>query len=120
MKNLIAFPLDPQESQPAQNFVICEIEETQPPTGVERVARYDEVFYKAKLSFEAAIDSVKPVAEILMKKLKDIASPKEVTVEFGIKVNAEAGAIISSISAEANFKVTLKWTQPDQSTGNLA
>lgn len=111
MKNLIAFPLGNNEDE---TLVICEIEETQPLSGVERVARYDEVLYKAKVSFEAAMDNIKPVAETLIGKLKNIAvPPKEIGIEFGIKVSAEAGAIISAISAEANFTVTLKWIRPD-------
>jgi hypothetical protein len=117
MKTLIAFPLADADAGAHEGFVVCEIEEAQPPSGAERVARYDEILYKAKVSFEAAMEGVKPVAEILMRKLKDIASPREVAVEFGIKANAETGAIISSISAEANFKVTLKWVYGDKPSG---
>ena len=113
MKSLIAFPLGPAESDQPQTLIMCEIEEAQPSSGAERIARYDEIVYKARVSFEAAIETVRPVAEILMRKLKDMASPQEIEVEFGIKVNAEAGAIISSVSAEANFRVSLKWVQPD-------
>lgn len=111
MKHLIAFPISNQQTNEDTQLVICEVEEVGPPAGTERVARYDEILYKAKLSFETAVDSIKPVAETLMKKLKAIGSPNEITVEFGIKANAETGAIISSVSGEANFKVVLKWTQ---------
>ncbi|MGH2593215.1 MAG: CU044_2847 family protein [Anaerolineae bacterium] len=38
-------------------------------------------------------------------------APDEVGVEFGIKLNAEAGAFVALAGAEANYKVTLKWTK---------
>ena len=108
MKHLIAFPISSSEGQEPGELVILEVDEVSPPSGTERVARYDEILYQAKMSFETAVDHIKPVAEILLKKLTEI-SPNELTVEFGIKANAETGAIISSVSAEANFKVVLKW-----------
>jgi hypothetical protein len=35
-----------------------------------------------------------------------------VQVEFGIILNAEAGAVLASASAGANYKVTMTWKQP--------
>jgi Trypsin-co-occurring domain 1 len=35
--------------------------------------------------------------------------PDEVQVELGIILNAEAGAILASASAGANYKVTMTW-----------
>jgi hypothetical protein len=35
----------------------------------------------------------------------------EMAVEFGIKLNAGAGAFIASTGVEANYKVPLKWAR---------
>jgi len=32
-----------------------------------------------------------------------------VEVEFGLKMSAEAGAVVAAAGAEANYKVTLTW-----------
>ena len=37
--------------------------------------------------------------------------PDEVQVEFGIVLNAEAGAVLAAASAGANYKVTMTWKQ---------
>lgn len=37
--------------------------------------------------------------------------PSEFELEFGIKIDAEAGAIVSKVSAEGNLKVKLVWRQ---------
>ena len=35
--------------------------------------------------------------------------PDEMTVEFGLRMSAQAGAYIAQASATATFKVTLTW-----------
>lgn len=70
----------------------------------------DDVVDRAKKTFGEAIDRLKPLATTVISKLRDINDPAdEVEVEFGVKINAEADMILASGSAEANYKVTLKW-----------
>lgn len=65
---------------------------------------------KALRSFKEAIDSIKSVAETTVHSIKEITvPPKEVTLELGIKLSGEAGAIITKVSTEGNIKVTFKW-----------
>lgn len=62
--------------------------------------------------FETAMAKVRPAASAVIDSLRNMVhSPDEVQVEFGIKMSAEAGAIIASSGLEANFKVALKWKQ---------
>ncbi|MEO1620754.1 MAG: CU044_2847 family protein [Cyanobacteria bacterium J06632_3] len=75
---------------------------------VEEVSIADEQIYKAKESFEEALDKVVPLATTAMEKLKK-ASPKGVEIKFGLKLSADAGVILSSVGAEVNFEVTMKW-----------
>jgi hypothetical protein len=65
---------------------------------------------QAKQTFEEAIARVQPAAQALIGQLRRLADPpEEVGVEFGLELNAEAGAFIASASTTANFKVSLIW-----------
>ena len=71
-----------------------------------------EIVVKANESFESALDRVRWAAEGLLDRLTSLTRPPdEVEVEFGVKLNAETGAVIAKASTEANFKVNLKWTR---------
>ena len=75
-------------------------------------AASSEIVVKANESFESALDRVRWAAEGLLDRLTSLTRPPdEVAVEFGVKLNAETGAVIAKVSTEANFKVNLKWTR---------
>jgi Trypsin-co-occurring domain 1 len=38
-----------------------------------------------------------------------VHGPTSVKVKFGLKFNAEAGAIIASVGSEANFEIEVRW-----------
>lgn len=61
-----------------------------------------------KEKFERSLESVKCVGQMISEKLQDL-QPQKTEVEFGIKLNADANVIISSVSTEVNFKVKLIW-----------
>ena len=104
MKRLIEFPLEDGGS------IVVEVDEPEPPGGVVRAARPGEVAEKARQSFEAAMERIRPVAGTLIAKLRGLHDPPdEVEVEFGLKMSAEAGAVVAAAGAEANYKVTLTW-----------
>lgn len=90
--------------------VLIEVEETELEKGRAPVSRKLGVPEEAAKEFEQALDDIKSVAETIVQKLKDLSSqPDNVGVEFGIKMNAQAGAFIASTAVEANFKITLSW-----------
>jgi hypothetical protein len=61
-------------------------------------------------TFEAALENIRPIANTIIAKLKNLTSnPDQIQVEFGLKLTAQAGAILASASGEANFKVALTW-----------
>ena len=71
-----------------------------------------EAVVKANETFESALDRVRWAAEGLLARLTSLASPPdEVAVEFGVKLNAETGAVIAKAATEANFRINLKWTR---------
>ena len=100
MPYLVAVPLE------EGGTVVVEIEE--PPSGVVKVGRAGEIAGRAAQSLEAALNSVTPAARSALSKLRE-AGPDGVILEFGLRLTAEAGAVITRTTGECNFKVTLRW-----------
>jgi hypothetical protein len=95
MSRLIEFPLD----STGHGSVFVEADDTVPPQGNVRVSVGGAVAEKAS------------DAQTIMKQLADVAAEaSEVSVEFGIKLTANAGVIIASTSVEGNCKVAIKWS----------
>lgn len=88
--------------------LLVEVPEPLNEDAVEEVSAVDEQVYKAEKSFEEALDKVVPLATTALEKLKE-ASPKGVEIKFGLKLSADAGVILSTVGAEVNFEVTMKW-----------
>ncbi len=104
MKRLIEFPLEDGGS------IVVESQVTEPAGGMVRAGRPVEIVTKAGQTFEAALEKIKPAAAAIITKLRSLSDPPdEVEVEFGVKMNTEAGVFIAAVGAEANYKVTLKW-----------
>lgn len=92
--------------------VLIEVEETELEKGRVPVSIKPEVPEQATKEFEKALDDIRPVADTIVQKLKDLGSkPDNIGIEFGIKMSAQAGAIIAATGMEANFKITLSWTR---------
>jgi len=71
-----------------------------------------EMATKAQKTFEQALENVQPVASIIIGKLRQLDQPAdEIEVKFGIKLTAEAGAVIAMAGGEVNYEITLKWKQ---------
>jgi len=80
------------------------------PTGMEPVVN--------KESLEREFDEVKSlittVCNGLFEAVSNIPKPKEVVAEFGIKLGGEAAVpFITKVSAEGNFKVSIKWSSEE-------
>ncbi len=72
---------------------------------------------KAQQTLEEALDRVRPAAEALRAKLGGLVEPPdEMSVAFGVKLTASAGAVLASAGVEANYTVTMTWKQ-DKATG---
>jgi len=94
-------------------YVVVEMDE--PVSGVTQAARPGEVAAKASQTFEDAMDRIRPIATTLVSKVRDLADPPdEAEFEFGLKLTAEAGAILTSAGGEAHCKVTLTWKRNEK------
>lgn len=111
MKRLIEFTLDDGTS------LVVEVDEPE-LGGLVPASRSDEVIAKAQVSFEEALDKIKPAANGIIKKLRGLSDqPDEINVEFGLKLSAEVGAVVAAAGVEANYKVILKWKKEEKDKG---
>ena len=88
------------------------VEITEPEGGVQKAARRKDgnVIIKAGQKFQAALASVKQSAVTLRQELDELKAD-EVDVKFGLKTTGELGNFaIGEVGVEANYEVTLKWS----------
>lgn len=103
MKKIVEFTL------PDGSSIFAEVDE--PHDGLVGV-NPTEMAVKAQQTFDRALENVKPIASTIIGKLRELNQPAdEVEVKFGIKLTAEAGAVIAMAGAEVNYEITLKWKQ---------
>lgn len=79
--------------------------------GPENVGRVRDGVQEAGQTLEEAFGSVTPALRNLAKTIAQFA-PDEHSVEFGLKLNAQIGALIAKSSAEAHFVVKMTWKKP--------
>lgn len=105
MKDLIMFEMD---GQPV--YVEAELSESE--KSMQRVTRSGKREpVQAESRFVDALASVKPAAQHVLDTFREMNTPDEIALEFGLKLTAKAGAVfVASAGSEATFKVSLKWT----------
>jgi hypothetical protein len=99
------------EFQSKQGSVFVEVERLQLRTGENLVAASQPgVAAKVSRSFEDALAAAKPGIEAALDLLTSLVQkPNEAEIEFGLKIDAAAGAIFAKAGAEATFKIKLTW-----------
>src|SRR6266496_2003727 len=108
MKRLVKFPLADG------NFIVVEVDEPE-TSGTVRVSHSDDIVDKAKQTFEQSLDTIRTSTENVITKLQTLTHrPDEIEIEFGFNINKEFGTIITKVTAETNYKVTLKWQPAKQ------
>lgn len=95
----------------AQGSVVVEVDSREPC--FQAISRKPgELIHDVKGKFEDALDNVcKAAASALTKFRDEILDPEHVKFEFGVRFNAEAGAVIARTSAEGHVIVKLKWSR---------
>lgn len=108
MNRLVEFPSVTGEP------ILVEVEDVRLPGETRRGLSPSSVVERAQTSFEDALEKARPMATGLVGKLWAVGDaagnpPDEVQVEFDIILSAEAGAVLATASAAANYKVTMTW-----------
>jgi hypothetical protein len=75
-------------------------------TGATVVAKLDE-------SLDEALASARPAAEAVINTFRAL-SPDAIAVEFGLRLDAEAGAVFAKAGIGAHFTVTLNWDRASE------
>ncbi|MGW3037430.1 CU044_2847 family protein [Streptomyces sp. NPDC001178] len=94
--------------------MVVEIEDTSP--GLENVARGEGGILEAGRRLDEMLTGARPTFEAVLTLLRQLA-PDEYEVEFGIKLNAEAGVVVAKTTAEGHFGVRLAWRRDDTAAG---
>lgn len=102
-KELMEFAMDDG------SVVLAEVDEV-PTFGQVPVSAGDNTIRRAQKSFKEATQSIRPIANSILGSLQTIeVAPDEINVEFGIKLEGQAGVILAAASTEANLVVKLTW-----------
>jgi hypothetical protein len=108
MKRLVKFPLADG------NVIVVEVDEPE-TSGTVRASRSDDMVDEAKQTFEQSLDTIRTSTESVINKLQSLTHrPDEIEMEFGFNMSGEFGAVIAKVTAEANYKVTLRWQPAKQ------
>ncbi|MEU9875549.1 CU044_2847 family protein [Streptomyces phaeochromogenes] len=84
------------------------------PIGRPRPAQTAETVGSAADTLRDAVDRVRPAVQDVVDSLRAMPRrPDRITLEFGVKVTAEAGVVLARTAAEAHFTVGVEW----ESTG---
>ncbi|MYW16491.1 hypothetical protein GT045_15670 [Streptomyces sp. SID486] len=93
------------------------VEDVGTRSGARLVSRGDGPAQAAR-TFEGALDGVRAAAAAALRVFRDGSlRPDSVEIEFGVRLSAEAGAVIAKGSAEGHLVVKLNWSPgltPDQ------
>ena len=108
MTELLAIATDDGHS------VIVEVDETE--LGFEMATRGDGAVAEARRRFNESLAGVKEAAEAALRTFtaEGPSSPSGVEIEFGVRFNAEAGAVIAKTSMEGHMVVKLTWEDRSQ------
>ncbi|MFG2271253.1 CU044_2847 family protein [Streptomyces chartreusis] len=72
-------------------------------------------------TLRSAVDRVRPAVLDIVDSLRSMPrSPDRITLEFGVKVTAEAGVVVARTGAEAHFTVGVEWDVTDSAGGSDA
>ncbi len=89
--------------------------------GVQPVSRLalgpEEMAGKSALALDKAMSTIRQMGNRVTETIKSINvadRPSTVELEFGLKLDAVAGAYIAKASTEASFKVVLTWARPPE------
>ncbi|MFE1322936.1 CU044_2847 family protein [Kitasatospora phosalacinea] len=78
--------------------------------GIQRVGRGPDAVRHGAETFQEAVGRIRPALASVVGQIRSLAdAPERVTVEFGIKLTAEAGVVIARTATEANFTITAEW-----------
>ncbi|MGW7530379.1 CU044_2847 family protein [Streptomyces sp. NPDC054783] len=83
-------------------------------SGPVKAGRVGDAIHDLPGSLQGALGPVTEAARATLQELRR-AGPDEVTVEFGVDLAVEAGAVITKTGANCHLKVTMMWKRDEPS-----
>lgn len=81
--------------------------------GVVQVGQRGEILRTVGKTFEEALSHVRDAAVSALVQFQSMAhKPDEVEITFGVKLDAEVGAVIAKTGVEGQLEVKLTWKAP--------
>ena len=103
------------------------VDDADPPLRIEFYSRQGlhqvalsapEVLERSARAMQDAMGTVRQMAERVRHTVASMEfRPSEIEVAFGIKFDAEAGAIIAKAGVEASINVVFRWDEPRRTVG---
>lgn len=107
MSELVRWDMDDES-------IVVEIAD-QDVSGFQAVAIGEYGIIEAKSRFEDSLRNVRSAAAKALGAFRDgQLNPDSIELEFGVKFNAAAGAVIAKASSEAHFIVKLTWAHQEK------
>ncbi|MEU3427609.1 CU044_2847 family protein [Streptomyces gardneri] len=104
--------------RPGDEPVLVRIREAEDADAVTRVGRGTRAAVQASRTLDQMLDAVRPVAESFVSRFTQMENPPdEIGLEFGISLTAGADVVIATTGTEANFTVTLNWSDISRRAG---
>lgn len=73
---------------------------------------------QAKLRLEESLSDVRDAAAAALRTFRELPiGPDEVELEFGVKLQAEVGAVVAKGKTEGQLVVRLRWQAPGRNDG---
>ncbi|MET7295607.1 CU044_2847 family protein [Streptomyces griseoloalbus] len=79
-----------------------------PDGGPVKAGRVGDAVRELPVTLEGALEPITQAAHATLSQLRK-ARPDEITVEFGVDLAFEAGAVITKSQAGCHLKVTVSW-----------
>lgn len=76
--------------------------------GPVKAGRISEAMHDLPVTLQRALEPVTQTARVALDQLRK-ARPDEITVEFGVDLSFEAGAVITKSLAGGHLTVTVSW-----------
>jgi signal transduction histidine kinase len=99
MARLVRFQVDETDS------VVVEVDDGDATSQVSG----RDVIEDAAEDFTEKLGSVRKAVEATLRELGGTLKPETIKVSFGVKLSAEAGAVIAKTSVEGNLQVEMEW-----------
>ena len=81
-------------------------------TGFGRVTPGSAAGEAAREAYTQVLDTIRACANGMIETVQNLdAAPSSASIDFAIKIDAEAGALVAKRMGEAQFKVSLSWQQ---------